>query len=97
MSEWKVNSKSLQSSATYTDGNYKVEVSYTVDATNDKVNNINGSIYKGEGMTFAGTFNSSADNNGEITYSFGGVKLADMGKVTTMILDIERKIKTEDE
>lgn len=55
-----------------------------------------GNIYaNGGGMTYAGTFNGSADNNGEIAYSFGGIKLADMGKVTTMILDIENKIKSE--
>lgn len=97
MSEWKVNSKSLQSSATYTDGIYKVEVSYTEDATTDKLKSINGTIYKDESMTYAGTFNGSADNSGEIAYSFGGIKLADMGKVTTMILDIEQKIKSENE
>lgn len=97
MSEWKVNSKALQCSATYTDGIYKVEVSYTEDATNGELQKINGTIYKDESMTYAGTFNGNIDNKGEIAYSFAGIKLADMGKVTTMVLDIERKIKSERE
>ena len=88
MSTWKVNSKSMQSSATYTEGEYKIEVSYNEDATTNTLMSINGNIYKGEGQSYAGNFNGNR-NGDEMSYSFSGVKLADMNAVTTMVIDIE--------
>lgn len=88
MSTWKVNSKSMQSNATYTDGDYRIDVSYNVDAKTDTLMSINGSIYKGEGNSYAGNFSGSR-NGEEMSYSFSGVKLADMNAVTTMVIDIE--------
>lgn len=92
MSTWKVNSKSVTTGATYTDGQYKIEVSYNEDAQTNKLMSINGSIYKGESQSYAGNFNGNR-NGDEMSYSFGGVKLADMNAVTTMVIDIESKIK----
>ena len=88
MSTWKVNSKSVTTGATYTEGGYKIEVSYNEDATTDKLMSINGSIYKGESQSYAGNFNGNR-NGEEMSYSFSGVKLADMNAVTTMVIDIE--------
>lgn len=88
MSTWKVNSKSITTGATYTEGDYKIEVSYNEDATTDTLMSINGNIYKGEQQDYAGNF--SGNRNGEeMSYSFSGVKLADMNAVTTMVIDIE--------
>lgn len=95
MSTWKVNSKSTQISATYTEGDYKVEVSYTEDATTSTLTNINGSFYKGESMTYAGNFNGNVNGGNEMSYSFREVRLADMGAVTEMVADIESKISEE--
>jgi hypothetical protein len=53
---------------------------------------INGSIYKGESQSYAGNFNGNR-NGEEMSYSFSGIKLADMNAVTTMVIDIESKIK----
>lgn len=88
MSTWKVNSKSVTTGATYTDGQYKIEVSYNEDAQTNTLLSINGSIYKGENQTYAGNFNGNR-NGDEMSYSFSGVKLADMNAVTTMVIDIE--------
>lgn len=92
MSTWKVNSKSMQSSATYTNGDYKIEVSYSEDATTNTLTSINGSIYKGEEQSYTGNFNGNR-NSEEMSYSFSNIKLADMNAVTPMVLDIESKIK----
>jgi hypothetical protein len=92
MSTWKVNSKSVTTGATYTEGDYKIEVSYNEDATTNTLMSINGSIYKGEGQSYAGNFNGNR-NGEEMSYSFSGIKLADMNAVTTMVIDIESKIK----
>ena len=92
MSTWKVNSKSMQSSATYTNGDYKIEVSYSEDATTNTLTSINGSIYKGEKQPYTGNFNGNR-NGEEMSYSFSNIKLADMNAVTPMVLDIESKIK----
>lgn len=91
MSTWKVTSKSVQTGATYTEGIYKVEVSYNEDATTDTLMSINGNIYKGEQQTYAGNFNGNR-NGEEMSYSFSGVKLSDMNAVTTMVIDIENII-----
>lgn len=88
MSTWKVNSKSVQTGATYTEGIYKIEVSYNEDATTDTLMSINGTIFKGEDQTYAGNFNGNR-NGEEMSYSFSGVKLSDMNAVTTMVIDIE--------
>lgn len=95
MSTWKVNSKSVTTGATYTEGVYKIEVSYNEDAQTNTLLSINGSIYKGENQTYAGNFNGSR-NGEDMSYSFSGVKLADMNAVTTMVIDIESKIKGEE-
>ena len=92
MSTWKVNSKSGTTGATYTDGQYKIEVSYNEDAQTNKLMSINGTIYKGENQSYAGNFNGNR-NGDEMSYSFSGVKLADMNAVTTMVIDIEAKIE----
>lgn len=92
MSTWKVNSKSMQSNATYTNGDYKIEVSYSEDATTNTLTSINGSIYKGEERSYTGNFNGNR-NGEEMSYSFSNIKLADMNAVTPMVLDIESKIK----
>lgn len=97
MSTWKINSKQMQSNATYTSGDYKVETSYTEDAQNDTLLSISGSIYKGESQTYAGNFSGNVNGDGEMSYSFSGVKLADMNAVTTMVLDIEDHIKNGEE
>jgi carbohydrate-selective porin OprB len=91
MSTWNVTSKSVQTGATYTEGIYKVEVSYNEDATTDTLMSINGNIYKGEQQTYAGNFNGNR-NGEEMSYSFSGVKLSDMNAVTTMVIDIENII-----
>lgn len=88
MSTWKVNSKSVTTGATYTSGDYKIEVSYNEDAQNNKLMSINGAIYKGDNQSYAGNFNGNR-NGDEMSYSFSGVKLADMNAVTTMVIDIE--------
>ena len=88
MSTWKVNSKSTTTGATYTDGQYKIEVSYNEDAQTNKLMSINGSIFKGDNQSYAGNFSGSR-NGEEMSYSFSGVKLADMNAVTTMVIDIE--------
>ena len=92
MSTWKVNSKSVTTGATYTSGDYKIEVSYNEDAQTNKLMSINGTIYKGENQSYAGNFNGNR-NGDEMSYSFSGVKLADMNAVTTMVIDIEAKIE----
>lgn len=95
MGTLKVNSKSMQTTATYTDDAYKVELNYTTDVTSHTLKTVNGTIYKDENATYAGNFSGNVNGDGEISYSFSGIKTSDMSAVTTMIIDIENKINSE--
>lgn len=93
-----VKSQSLATQADYADATSRltINLNYNQDAVNNDLKSINGTIYKTDGMTYAGNFNGQK-NGEEMEYSVSGVKSKDMTKVFSAIEDIETLISGENE
>ena len=91
-----IKSKSLSTQADYVDATsgLTINVNYNEDVTTNPLQSINGSIYKTDGMTYAGNY-SGQPQDGEMSYSISGVKSKDMAKVFAAIEDIEEQITGE--
>jgi hypothetical protein len=91
-----IKSQSLATQADYVDATsgLTINVSYNQDNTTGDLKSINGTIYKTDGMTYAGNF-SGQPQGGEMEYSISGVKSKDMAKVFAAIEDIEELIEGE--
>jgi hypothetical protein len=91
-----IKSQSLATQADYVDATsgLTINVSYNQDNTTGDLKSINGTIYKTDGMTYAGNF-SGQPQGGEMEYSISGVKSKDMAKVFAAIEDIEEQIEGE--
>lgn len=91
-----VKTRSLSIQADYVDATsgLTINVNYNEDAQTSTLKSINGTIYKTDGMTYAGNF-SGQPQDGEMSYSISGVKSKDMGKVFAAIEDIEELIEGE--
>ena len=89
-------SKSLNTQAEYVGGSLTINVNYNEDAITSTLQSLNGSIYKTENMTYAGSFNGQL-NGEEIEYSLTGVKSSDMAAVIAAIDDIEEIIKANEQ
>ena len=91
-----IKSQSLATQADYVDATsgLTINVSYNQDNTTGDLKSINGTIYKTDGMTYAGNF-SGQPQGGEMEYSISGVKSKDMAKVFAAIEDIEELIDGE--
>ena len=91
-----IKSQSLATQADYVDATsgLTINVSYNQDNTTGDLKSINGTIYKTDGMTYAGNFNGQPKDD-EMEYSISGVKSKDMAKVFAAIEDIEELIDGE--
>ena len=95
MSNWQINSKSLQGNATYTDENFRIEVSYAKDAVTQTTRSINGDIYRVSTGENAGNYYGNATGDGAVSYSFNNVKMADMGNISTAVEAVEDYVENE--
>jgi hypothetical protein len=68
MENLKINKKSEQTTATYTKGGYRVEITYNVDKTGGNIESINMSIYGDPNGNYLGNANASY-NGSELTYN----------------------------
>ena len=68
MENLKINKKSEQTTATYTKGGYRVEITYNVDKTGGNIESINMSIYGDPNGNYLGNANASS-NGSELTLS----------------------------
>jgi hypothetical protein len=91
-----IKSQSLATQADYVDATsgLTINVSYNQDNTTGDLKSINGTIYKTDGMTYAGNFSGQPQGD-EMEYSISGVKSRDMAKVFAAIEDIEELIEGE--
>lgn len=89
-----VKTRSLSTQAEYVnaESGLTINVNYNEDVTTNTLQSINGSIYKTDGMTYAGNF-SGQPQGGEMEYSISGVKSKYMAKVFDAIEDIEEQIE----
>ena len=60
MENLKINKKSEQTTATYTKGGFRVEITYNVDKTGGNIESINMSIYGDPNGNYLGNANASS-------------------------------------
>ena len=88
----KINSKSEQTTATYTKEYYRVEITYNVNPTANVIKDVNMSIYDNINGNYVGNVN--ANNNGDdlLTYNISGVLQSKLTDVVTLIEEISLAI-----
>lgn len=88
----KINSKSEQTTATYTKDDYRVEITYNVNPTANVIKDINMSIYDNINGNYIGNVN--ANNNGDdlLTYNISGVLQSKLTDVVNLIEEVSLAI-----
>lgn len=88
----KINSKSEQTTATYTKDDYRVEITYNVNPTANVIKDVNMSIYDNINGNYIGNVN--ANNNGDdlLTYNISGVLQSKLTDVVSLIEEISLAI-----
>lgn len=91
MENLKINKKSEQTTATYTKGGYRVELTYNVDKTGGNIESINMSIYGDPNGNYLGNANASS-NGSELTYNISGVPQSKLSEVSALIKEVNSAI-----
>ena len=91
MENLKINKKSEQTTATYTKGGYRVEITYNVDKTGGNIESINMSIYGDTNGNYLGNANASSNGN-ELTYNISGVPQSKLSEVSALIKEVNSAI-----
>lgn len=93
MENLKINKKSEQTTATYTNSGYRVEITYNVDKTGGNIESINMSIYGDPNGNYLGNANASS-NGSELTYNISGVPQSKLSEVSALIKEVNSAIAT---
>lgn len=91
MENLKINKKSEQTTATYTNSGYRVEITYYVDKTGGNIESINMSIYSDANGNYLGNANASS-NGSELTYNISGVPQSKLSEVSALIKEVNSAI-----
>ena len=91
MENLKINKKSEQTTATYTKGGYRVEITYNVDKTGGNIESINMSIYGDANGNYLGNANGNFHGN-ELTYNIRGVPQSKLSEVSALIEEVNSAI-----
>lgn len=91
MENLKITKKSEQTTATYTKGDYRVEITYNVDKSGGNIESINMSIYSDANGNYLGNANASS-NGSELTYNISGVPQSKLSEVSALIGDVDAAI-----
>lgn len=91
MENLKINKKSEQTTATYTKGGYRVEITYNVDKTGGNIESINMSIYGDPTGNYLGNANASS-NGSELTYNISGIPQSKLSEVSALIEEVNSAI-----
>lgn len=91
MENLKITKKSEQTTATYTNGGYRVEITYNVDKTGGNIESINMSIYGDAHGDYLGNANASS-NGSELTYNISGVSQSKLSEVSALIEEVNSAI-----
>ncbi len=89
MENLKINKKSEQTTATYTKGGYRVEITYNESGGN--IESINMSIYGDANGNYLGNANASY-NGSELTYNISGVPQSKLSEVSALIKEVNSAI-----
>lgn len=88
----KINSKSEQTTATYTKDDYRVEITYNVNPTANVIKDVNMSIYDNINGNYVGNVNANNNGNDLLTYNISGVLQSKLTDVVTLIEEISLAI-----
>lgn len=88
----KINSKSEQTTATYTKDDYRVEITYNVNPTANVIKDVNMSIYDNISGNYIGNVNANNNGNDLLTYNISGVLQSKLTDVVTLIEEISLAI-----
>lgn len=88
----KINSKSEQTTATYTKDDYRVEITYNVNPTANVIKDVNMSIYDNINGNYIGNVNANNNGNDLLTYNISGVLQSKLTDVVTLIEEISLAI-----
>lgn len=91
MENLKINKKSEQTTATYTKGGYRVEITYNESGGN--IESINMSIYGDPNGNYLGNANASY-NGSELTYNISGIPQSKLSEVSALIEEVDSAIAT---
>lgn len=91
MENLKITKKSEQTTATYTKGGYRVEITYNVDKSGGNIESINMSIYSDANGNYLGNANASS-NGSELTYNISGVQQSKLSEVSALIEEVNSAI-----
>ena len=88
----KINSKSEQTNATYTKDDYRVEITYNVNPTDNVIKDINMSIYDNINGNYIGNVNANNNGNDLLTYNISGVLQSKLTDVVNLIEEVNLAI-----
>lgn len=88
----KINSKSEQTTATYTKDDYRVEITYNVNPTANIIKDINMSIYDNISGNYIGNVNANNNGNDLLTYNISGILQSKLTDIVTLIEEISLAI-----
>lgn len=91
MENLKINKKSEQTTATYTKGGYRVEITYNVDKTCGNIESINMSIYADTNGNYLGNANAIY-NGSDLTYNISGIPQSKLSEVSALIEEVNSAI-----
>lgn len=99
MGTFNITSSQLNNQYEYQDENLKVVGAFSKDATNNQLQNINGSCYRvaqgGQQGEYVGNFQGYMRDGGEIKYSISEMSRRDASKVWDAIDDIETHVLSQ--
>ena len=88
----KINSKSEQTTATYTKDDYRVEITYNVNPTANVIKDVNMSIYDNINRNYIGNVNANNNGNALLTYNISGVLQSKLTDVVNLIEEVSLAI-----
>lgn len=88
----KINSKSEQTTTTYTKDDYRVEITYNVNPTANVIKDVNMSIYDNINGNYIGNVNANNNGNDLLTYNISGVLQSKLTDVVNLIEEVSLAI-----
>lgn len=92
MTNLKINSKSEQTTATYTKDDYRVEITYNVNQADNVIKDINMSVYNDVNGGYVCNVNANNNGNSELSYNISGIDQSKLTDVVTIIEEIKSAI-----
>ena len=95
-----IASRSTRTQGNYVNGDVRIDLNINQDTETAQVKNIDGQVYEtsqSEGDKWAGSFNGSLQQNGEMDYSMSGMKRRMLAAIDGYLTDIEDQLSESKE